>query len=244
MTQLISLVSQTFSFPFFLLLLLKNPRQLLCDNLTTPFLWTSLVNVQSDTFSASFLPVYVNFTGDDVLLNGHLSEGCREAVALSLAALHARQLWAAKLYNSWAKFPPSGTLVGTLVDFGDYDQCLAGRDDQEGEVYKVEGINLSYCLVDVALPMPRPMPHQHNYFHPTNGLLPDRLEVEKFRATLGNASTARTAEQMAVYLANGSVYRHLEQISSVFYYEDIQIGVCWPANCSQKDVTAVMGKGE
>ncbi len=271
MTQPISSVLQTnFSFLLFLLLLLllllQTPKQLLCDSLTTApsssisknttttttFLWNSLVEVPSDTFSTAFLPAYVNFTGDDVLLNDHLSEGCREAVALSLAALTARQLWPARLFNSWAKFPPSGTLVGTLVDFGDYDQCLAGRDDddkEEGDDGEMIGAGIasqSYCLVDVALPMPRPMPHQHNYFHPTKGLLPkDRLEVEEFRVTLaGNASAAVEAEQLAVYLANGSVYRHLEHISSVFYYEDIQIGVCWPANCSQQDVTEVMGKGK
>lgn len=205
---------------FFLTLLLV-PSNLNCksdklNSTITSFLWTSLLDVPESTFSAAFLPPYVNFT-EDVLWNGQVEGKCRTAVSQALDALASRQNWALALFNSWAKFPPSGTLVGTLVDYGDYDQCL--------ELETGNDISSTYCLVDVALPMPRPRPHQHSYFHRTEGLLPENPKSSK------------------VYLSNGSVYRHLERVSSVFYYEGIQIGVCWPSNCSQKDVEQVMSKG-
>lgn len=233
------------SFTFFLILILF-PSSLHCDDKAT-FLWASLLNVPSSTFSASLLPPYVNFT-EDVLRNGHVGGECRAAVAHALDALASRQLWASALFNSWAKFPPSGTLVGTLVDFGDYDQCL-GLETRSGGDGRT-----AYCLVDVALPMPRPMPNQHNYFHPTGGLLPSQAEVESSnnssigasREAANNTSSNFLNDHQftSVYLEEGSVYRHLERISSVFYYEELQIGVCWPANCSQLDVAQVMRKGK
>lgn len=214
------------------LTLLIFPKIFHCDN--TSFLWTSLLDVPPSTFSGALLPPYVNFT-EDVLKNEKVSGECRAGVAQALDALSARKLWASALFNSWAKFPPSGTLVGTLVDFGDYDQCLGVETGSDSH-------GTAYCLVDVALPMPRPMPHQHNYFHRTKGLLPVSKEIDNIIKETANISLKN--EQIKIYLENGSVYRHLEQISSVFYYEDIQIGVCWPGNCSQEDVAQVMSKGK
>lgn len=211
-------------YTLFLTLLLV-PSKHHCNNngVNSTFLWTSLLDVPDKTFSSAFLPTYVNFT-KDVLKNEQVSGACRVTISNALEALASRQLWATALFNSWAKFPPSGTLVGTLVDYGDYDQCLELQTDTGN------ALNSAYCLVDVELPMPKPIPYQHNYFHPTNSLLPKKVE---------NVNSGFSS----VHLSNGSLYRYLEKTSSVFYYEGIQIGICWPANCSREDVIQVMSKG-
>ena len=62
------------------------------------------------------------------------------------------------MYSSWGKLPPSGILKGTVADFGHYDQCLA---IQPNEVIKES----QYCLIDISLPLPKPMPIHQNIFH-------------------------------------------------------------------------------
>ena len=119
-------------------------------------------------------------------------------------------------FNSWAKFPPSGTLAGTLTDFGDYDQCLS-----------VDILPAQYCLVDISIPMP-PMPKFHNYYQQSK-VLPNIAE-------LPSNSTVQ-------YLANGTVYHALSDASSIFYYAYIQIGTCMPVQCTKDDIRNISSKG-
>lgn len=184
-----------------------------CDSL-----WDSMLNVTDWNFQHSFLPNYVNVT-EEIIHNGNISNDCRHSFEYSMKQLQQRQNWSVMMFNSWAKFPPSGTMRGTLTDFGDYDQCLS--IDQY-----VNSIETKYCLIDIGISMPQPIPRHHNYFHQAK-VLPNQIEDER----------------KSIFLSNGSMYLHLANISSIFYYANIQIGICIPEQCSSFDVKQFLSNG-
>lgn len=187
------------------------------------FLWKKLVDVSNENFVKSFLPSnYIDF--ENSLLNATwISRPCRQKIRSAFDGLLARRTWAVKLFNSWAKFPPTGTLSGTLTDYGDYDQCLSVVND---DPVSHRGVT-QYCLVDISFPLPS-MPTFHNYYQPSK-VLPDPLE------TISN--------QTSPFLLNGTVYQNLADVASVFYYAYIQIGICLPAECNKNDVSNITNKG-
>lgn len=179
------------------------------------FLWKPLLDVPNETFEKAFLPSYIDLERD-IVQSEQVSVQCRNQIRTALHALSMRRNWAGKLFNSWAKFPPSGTLRGTLTDFGDYDQCLS-----------VDALSPQYCLVDISVPMPQPMPKFHNYYQHS-----EVLPVNE------------NSNQTHQYLSNGTIYRDLAQVSSVFYYVYIQIGICLPEKCTPQDVSLISNNGE
>jgi len=192
--------------------------------ITTPqsddtFVWNDLLNVSTEAFQSAFLPNYVDFRRDVLGLESTVSTPCKTALYLALNSLTTRQYWAVKLFNSWAKFPPSGTMRGTLTDFGDYDQCLS---------IESAAISPQYCLVDIAIPMPKPMPESHNYHHKAKVLPHTEREL------------ARLSHENLVHLSNGSFYQYLADVSSVFYYAYIQIGICLPEQCEAHDAKIIL----
>src|SRR5699024_8750000 len=68
----------------------------------------------------------------------------------------------------------------------------------------------------------------HNYYHKAK-VLPEKPE-----------EYARLPTENLLYLTNGSIYRHLADVSSVFYYAYIKIGICLPEKCSKNDTEAIM----
>jgi len=193
-----------------------------CDNsnatrtLESHYIWQrTLFNVSDRHFRDSFLPNYVDFQRD-VFENLRVTTQCRTAIRHALHGLSQRQYEAVKLFNSWAKFPPSGLLQGSMVDFGDFDQCLS----QEYEDQEVSASTATqYCLIDFAVPMQQPIPRDHNLFNRPI-VLPEEPDDSK--------------------QTNYSLYRHLERHASVFYYTFIQIGICLPQSCTQLDAQYIV----
>lgn len=183
------------------------------DDQETTFLWESLVNMPSKSLLVAFLPKYIDLS-HVLTSNRNLTTECVRDLKFALDSVQQRQTWALKMFDSWAKFPPNGALSGTLTDFGDYDQCLSIKD-----------LSPQYCLMDIEVPMPRPMPKNHNYFHRSSGLLPRH---QHNHTTLQN---------------NGTVYHYLADVSSVFYYLYVQIGICIPKSCTEEDIHSVAVKG-
>jgi len=104
---------------------------------------------------------------ESVYRSANISEECEKSILDTLKALSNLEDWSYQMYNSWAKFPPSGVIEGNLVDFGDYDQCAAIKPNQ------VIGES-QYCLIDISFPLPKPMPVHHNFFHEVN-VLPESM---------------------------------------------------------------------
>ena len=181
-----------------------------------PFLWKQMIDVSNKHFENAFLPSYIDLQ-NEVINSTWISPECNKQIRSALDSLSTRHNWATKLFNSWAKFPPSGALRGTLTDFGDYDQCLS-----------VETMPTQYCLVDISVPLP-PMPKFHNYYQRAK-VLPDLEE------SLSNATMQ--------FMVNGTFYRNLADASSVFYYAYIQMGICLPEKCTKHDVANISSKGK
>ncbi len=78
-----------------------------------------------------------------VIESESVSKECRKSISQSLVAFENLEDWLCQMYNSWAKFPPTGILKGTVTDFGDYDQCL---DIEPNEVIGKP----QYCLIDIS----------------------------------------------------------------------------------------------
>lgn len=195
---------------------------------TSSYYWNALLNPSKKGVLAPniFLPSYVTFerlleysNSTDTIST--LSDQCQKSLQQALEALSSKENWAVELFNSWAgSFPPTGALSGTLTDLGDFDQCLGLTDSA--------AISTQYCLLQYSLPMPRPRPKHHNLYHQTPNLLPS--------GGIGNNNRQN-------YLKNGSIYRKLEQVSSLFYYTNLQIAICLPATCSPEDVNTFASKG-
>lgn len=178
---------------------------------SSEFIWRSLVNISSETLEKAFLPNYIDL--HNIFNDESINPDCKSDFQKALKALESKQNWAFQMFDSWAKFPPSGVLSGTFTDFGDYDQCLS-----------IEDLTPQYCLLDLALPMPQPMPKYHNYYQKSQ-VLPDDVDSNKLD-----------------FSVNGTLYRHLADISSVFYYVYLQIGICIPNSCTSTDIKVVASK--
>jgi hypothetical protein len=121
--------------------------------------------------------------------------------------------WSYQMYNSWGKFPPSGIIEGTVTDFGDYDQCLAIQPNQV--IAKSQ-----YCLIDISLPLPKPMPIHQNFYHKVN-VLPEFVNKSK-----------------------NNVLVKLSEDASYFYWVFIRLGICTPKKCSESDIRFLAEKSE
>ena len=174
--------------------------------------WSPLI--QNETFSKFtnvILPSYVNF--NRILNSAHLSPECRNDIHLAIKSLDVHHhWWAFLLFNSWGKFLPSGAFRGTLTDYGDFDQCISIDTP----------IVAQYCLVDVALPMPKPVPRDVNYYHNTT-VLPSNVYVEH---------------------SNDSVFLKLSEHSTLFYYNKIETGVCLPKSCQIQNIKHYSSQGK
>nr|XP_027205919.1 nose resistant to fluoxetine protein 6-like isoform X1 [Dermatophagoides pteronyssinus] len=186
---------------------------------TTPVIdgkWQPLLNISDDTIRQLFMPRLLNLTE---IANEwmNVSKNCRHDIRESLAEMFEpsrnRQTWAFKMFDSWSKVPSSGMFRGTITDYGDYDQCLS---------IDKSTIPTQYCLVDFAMPMPKPQPKHHNFFHKTIGLLPENFQHH-------NGST---------------IYEHLEKYSSIFYYTNIEMAICMPNTCNQNDLETILKDAE
>ncbi|XP_027205919.2 nose resistant to fluoxetine protein 6-like isoform X1 [Dermatophagoides pteronyssinus] len=186
---------------------------------TTPVIngkWQPLLNISDDTIRQLFMPRLLNLTE---IANEwmNVSKNCRHDIRESLAEMFEpsrnRQTWAFKMFDSWSKMPSSGMFRGTITDYGDYDQCLS---------IDKSTIPTQYCLVDFAMPMPKPQPKHHNFFHKTIGLLPENFQRH-------NGST---------------IYEHLEKYSSIFYYTNIEMAICMPNTCNQNDLETILKDAE
>ena len=139
------------------------------------------------------------------------SEECRHDLLLSLKSLHHDHQWAWYLFQSWARIPPSGIFTGTITDYGHYDQCLS--IDQ----FFDSPIQPQYCLIDLSIPLPKPMPLHNNLNH----------RIRPSRPSIANL-----------------IYRdRLEEISSIFYYANFQFGICLPKACSIQDIKLIASTG-
>lgn len=187
--------------------------------------WTSMMRMRREWLERAILPNYVNLTRD-IVANKNVSEQCRKQVSISLDAFNHRQLWAYQMYNAWGRFPPTGSLSGTLTDFGDYDQCLS---------LSTPTIAPKYCLVDLEVPMPKPMPRFHNYFQKSFDLQAIALK------TMSEQELDQLFGQPSV---NGTIYGQLANVSSVFYYVYVRVGVCVPRTCQTNDLESVIKRGE
>jgi hypothetical protein len=148
-----------------------------------------------------------------IIKSSNISRECEKSVFDTIKALKLLEDWAFQMYNSWGKFPPTGILEGTVTDFGDYDQCLAIQPNQV--IAKSQ-----YCLIDISLPLPKPMPIHHNIFHKMN-VLPEFVNKS------GN-----------------NVFVKLSKDASFFYWVYIRLGICSTIKCSQKDVKTLAEKSK
>ena len=120
------------------------------------------------------------------------------------------------VYNSWAKFPPSGLLEGTSSDFGAYDQCLSIEPNE------VMG-RAQYCMIDLSLPLPQPQPMHHNLHHKVT-VIPKDIESNSSVLSADNLFTSLSAE------------------ASFFYWVSIRTAICVPNKCSQNDINSLINQ--
>ncbi|XP_075589358.1 nose resistant to fluoxetine protein 6-like isoform X3 [Dermatophagoides farinae] len=74
-------------------------------------------------------------------------------------------------------------------------------------------IQPQYCLIDLSIPLPKPMPSHHNLNHRMKPLHPSIADL---------------------------IYRdRLEEITSIFYYANFQFGICVPKACTEQDIELV-----
>ncbi|XP_027196960.2 nose resistant to fluoxetine protein 6-like [Dermatophagoides pteronyssinus] len=172
------------------------------------YLWQPLLNISDNVFTKAILPHYIDFN-HDIIDNHNISQQCRMDIHRSLLAFNQRKTWSFKLFNSWARSLPSGLMIGTFTDYGDYDQCLS--IDHTDIISK-------YCFVDLSLPMPNPMPDHHNI-------------VKKFPVIPTTNNTNRPD-----LVSNGTIFYDLSHLSPLFYYIFIRMGICIPYSCSDTDI--------
>jgi hypothetical protein len=143
---------------------------------------------------------------ESIYNSANISTECKSSILEALKALKNLDDWSYQMYNSWGKFPPSGVIEGTVTDFGDYDQCLAIEPN--------EAIGKSqYCLVDISIPLPKPVNNHHNFFH--------RVDVLPH----------------FVNKSGKNVFVKLSKDASFFYWFYLRQGICTPNKCSKSDIT-------
>jgi hypothetical protein len=150
---------------------------------------------------------------ESIYKTANISDDCKTSILRTMEAFKNLEYWSYQMYNSWGKFPPSGILEGTVTDFGDYDQCLAIKPNE------VIGKS-QYCLIDISLPLPQPMPRHQNFYHKVN-ILPE------FMNKSGN-----------------NVFNKLLEHASYFYWLYLRLGICTPNKCTENDVKAMAKKSE
>ena len=119
-------------------------------------LWTKLID-KSNSFR-------LNLAND--LIDGYetitkwtnISQECDQSLRATFTHLKSFDDWSIEMTNSWGRFPPSGILTGTTIDFGSYDQCLSVKPNPMIE-------RPQYCLIGVRPPVPQPMPVHQNLYH-------------------------------------------------------------------------------
>ena len=173
--------------------------------------WGKLINA-TKLYQQKYLSTNVQYF-DAILKTTNISKECESSILDTMNAFNNLEDWSHQMYNSWGKLPPSGFLSGTFADFGYYDQCLAIRPNQ---VIKES----QYCLIDISLPLPKPMPIHQNIFH--------RVDVlPQFVNKSGN-----------------NVFVKLSKDASFFYWVYIRLGICSTIKCSQKDVKTLAEKSK
>jgi hypothetical protein len=148
-----------------------------------------------------------------IVKSSNISRECETSIFAAINALNLLEDWAFQMYNTWGKFPPTGILEGTVTDFGDYDQCLAIEPNE------VIGKS-QYCLIDISLPLPKPMPIHQNFFHNVN-VLPQFVNTSK-----------------------SNVFVKLSKDASFFYWIFIRRGICTPNKCTQSDIKLLTEKSK
>ncbi|KAH7636895.1 acyltransferase-like protein 3 [Dermatophagoides farinae] len=238
-----------FRFRFYILLLISLTLPQYCSTNDaiiinhSEFLWRPLFNVSNDFFAQAILPITF-IDNQKFFSQNNLTSTCQNDLRKAIeSTLHLREIWSIKLFNSWSKSViPAGMFMGTLTDYGDYDQCMSIIDDQKSNQSLIIP---QYCLIDMAIPMPKPRPTPHNYYHHTEGILPTKDFLDKIIELdlIGhhNSSSSTIIKQM-VLAPNPTIYEYLAQVSSNFYYSFIRRGICLPSSCTTEDVHTIIKK--
>ncbi len=195
------------SFLIFILLFIT-ANCLVCNAFSN---WENMINA-SIVFKENNLKVYQKYI-ESVYKSTNISEKCETSILDTLRALQNLEDWSYQMYNSWGKFPPSGVIEGTVTDFGDYDQCLAIKPNQ------VIGES-QYCLIDISLPLPKPMPIHQNIFHKVN-VLPQFVNK-----------------------SSNNVFVELSKDASFFYWIYMRLGICAPNLCKSDDLKELAENSE
>ena len=77
-----------------------------------------------------------------------------------------------------------------------------------------------YCLIDISLPLPKPMPIHQNFF----------LKVNVFPEFINKSE-------------NNALVK-LSEDASFFYWVFIRLGICTPKKCSESDIRFLAEKSE
>ena len=71
-----------------------------------------------------FLPNYLKFS--EIRNSKNISKECLKSILFAYDSLVQHQEpWASAMFNSWTQSLPNGFLLGTVTDYGDFDQCLS-----------------------------------------------------------------------------------------------------------------------
>ena len=162
--------------------------------------WQPLLKISNNTLAKAILPRYLNL---NLINDYHLSSKCRMDIHRAINALYERKTWSYKLFDSWARSIPSGIMVGTFADLGDFDQCISIDPSH---------IISKYCIMDLSIAMPKPVP----------------LHLKTHVQVLNDNETGSKL--------NGTIFNHMADKSSLFYYVHLWMGICLPESCSQKDI--------
>jgi hypothetical protein len=193
---------------YFIVLLIIQINSL--NAFSIPF-WENLINSTLEFQNQNYETQEIFFKS--IYNSANISAECKSSILEALEALKNLDDWSYQMYNSWGKFPPSGIIEGTVTDFGDYDQCLAIKPNE------VIGES-QYCLIDISLPLPKPMPIHQNFYHKVN-VLPKFMNKSE-----------------------NNVFIKLSEDASYFYWFYIRLGICTPNKCNQNDVKAMAKKSE
>uniref|UniRef100_A0A336KNE1 CSON012115 protein n=1 Tax=Culicoides sonorensis TaxID=179676 RepID=A0A336KNE1_CULSO len=90
---------------------------------------------------------------NDTQLTSILSENlhCLSDLRYFMQKLGQRQKWALKMFDAWAKAPPSGILYGNTINYGNFDECLSIKHQVENQEYYIQG---KHCVITVEVPDP------------------------------------------------------------------------------------------
>ncbi|XP_022704102.1 nose resistant to fluoxetine protein 6-like isoform X2 [Varroa jacobsoni] len=138
-----------------------------------------------------------------------MSAECQAANFKLFQGLRGLKAWAFQMIDASGR-PSAGMLTGTLTDFGNYDECLRVRvqdDDDGNEIYRGK-----YCTLKFTAPLP-PRPKRIHY------------DMDIW-ATLGDNHT----------LPRGGLLEHMAPHSIYFYHLNSQLGICIPSECSSDDI--------